>query len=163
MEEQPPSTARIQAFLIGEVHWMKILDCSGPELVHGWLEQRLASEEFHLRLVCREYLSGVEESRGWQTGNLPSGNSARKSHPQEVPHHGSNCKATGGDAGWRSPHAGAVFCLPPVAVGCQTCHRSLACRSCPTKEPARRRTMCQPEREAPSSCSIPPAPSTDKF
>lgn len=69
LEEQPPSTARIQAFLIGEVHWMKILDCSGPELVHGWLEQRLASEEFHLRLVCREYLSGVEESRGWQTGN----------------------------------------------------------------------------------------------
>ena len=73
------------------------------------------------------------------TGNWTSGNSTRENHPQKVPYLGSGCKASRG-AGWRPLQRGAMLCWPPDSTGCHTCCRSLACRSWPTKEAARRST-----------------------
>lgn len=73
------------------------------------------------------------------TGNWTSGNATRENHPQKVPHLRSCCKATR-DAGWKPLQRGAMFCWPLGSAGCHTRCRSLACRSWPTKEAARRST-----------------------
>lgn len=111
--------------VIGEVHWTeKIPDCSRPELAHidwstDWQAMNSSQARVHGRFFWgegKQRLAKREPQLGF-TGNLPSGNSARESHPQKVPHLKSHCKATRGDTGYRSPQdlfmLATIHCLLP--------------------------------------------------